>query len=93
MRTRVDYKIASSAAFLVGFIFVYEVYGKIKNFDRNHWLILIPLVFPLLGILFGIKSLFKEVGVSKLIPISILLINVLLGAYIFVAYAFSYWQF
>jgi len=83
----------SASLFLLGLISMDVVNSKVKDFDKDHWLILLPILFPLAGIYFGVTGLLNEAGTRKLIPLSILFINMCLAVVIFVTFAFSYWQF
>jgi hypothetical protein len=69
------------------------IFSRVRNFDKNHWLMLTPIIFPLTGMYFGISPVFKVRGAKKLVPIALLFINFCLAVVIFVSYAFSYWQF
>ena len=79
--------------FLGALFYMYVVYDRINNFDKYHWLVLMPVVLPLAGIIFGVKMMVNLKGSEKIFELFVTLLNLLLAAYIFVAFSFSYWQF
>ena len=85
--------IFSLSFFLIGLVTWYYVTINIENSDKYHLLILLPIVLPMLGLIFGIVGIFKVPGYAKLLGLPLLLINIVLIATIFVDYAFSYWEF
>lgn len=79
---------------LLGVIFMESTIGITEgNYDKYHWLILAPVVFPLAALVFLIISIHRSHRYWKMLPILFILVNLALGGIIFLAYAFSYWQF
>lgn len=63
-----------------------------KNYDR-HFVIIAPIILPLLGILFSWKSLSHSSAVQKAITLLVAMLNLILIVVIVIAFSFSYWQF
>lgn len=83
----------ASAAFLIGLILMYVIYGRIKNFDKEHTQILIPILAPIIGVVIGTFGVIKRNRYVKLICLLTVLANLGLASIIFISYSFSYWQF
>lgn len=79
--------------FLLGLTIIMVQSSATKNYENNNWLILLPIILPLAGIYFGVKSILKAKGYAKLIPLVSILANLGLAIIIFIAYSFSYWEF
>jgi hypothetical protein len=83
----------SLAAFLLGLVLMYLLYGRIDNFDTAHTSILIPIFCPLSGIIIGFTGIFKSEKYFKILCLLTVLLNLGLASLIFISYSFSYWQF
>lgn len=79
--------------FFAGLLISLTINEYTKNYDKYHWLILLPIVLPLAGTIFGIIGIGRVQGFTKLIPLLCVLANIGLAVVIFLAYSFSYWQF
>ena len=93
MSSKISFNLLAAITFIAGLISSLTVNQFINDFDKYHWLIILPIIFPIGGLYFGVLAALRAQGIDKLIPISILFINICLAVVIFVSYAFSYWQF
>lgn len=85
--------IYSLTVFLLGIVATDLIYSRVRNFDKYHWLILAPIVFPLIAVVFGVISIRKSHGLWKMLPIIFVLLDLAFAGIISLAYSFSYWQF
>jgi Kef-type K+ transport system membrane component KefB len=79
--------------FAAGLLTSLTILEFIRNYENHHWLILLPIILPLLGFIFGILSLIRAQSYWKLAAGVGLLLNLGLSLLIFLEFSFSYWQF
>lgn len=85
--------IYSTAFLVVGLLLSLSINGYIRDFDKYHWLILGPIIFPLAGAFYSTIGIKNSKQYWRLASVLLLLANLGLALVIFVTYAFSYWQF
>jgi len=83
----------SVAFFLLGVIYGVVQSELFNDYDKYRWMIIVSIIFPLLGIFFGLKNVVKSHKYWKLLSLLAVLINLGLAVVIFVTFSFSYWQF
>jgi hypothetical protein len=88
-----NYSITSGITFLVGTLGWSIITNHVRDFNRYHFLILTPIIFPIVGIYLALRGSLKTSNYKRLINLLILLLNLALVVIIFVAFSFSYWQF
>lgn len=87
------YLIYSTISFILGFIAMDVINGKLRNFDKYHFLLLAPIVFPVAGLTYSIVVIRSSSIQIQIAAVLLLLVNLGLAAIIFMTYSFSYWQF
>lgn len=93
MKNKNVWTISSVVLFFSGLFLSLTINGYIRDFDSHHLLILLPVVLPILGLLFGVYAIAKTERYKKILPALFVLANLGLCILIFFVYAFSYWQF
>jgi hypothetical protein len=88
-----NYSVTSGIAFLVGTFGWSIITNHVRDFSRYHFLILVPIIFPIIGIYLALRGTLKNSSYKRLFNLLILLLNFALALIIFVAFSFSYWQF
>ncbi len=78
--------------FVSGLVIASAIFNRVNNYDRYHWLLIVPVIFPLIGLGFSTILLIKSMGRVRLLGIILGLANLGLAAFIFIGYALSYWQ-
>jgi len=74
--------------------FGYGVLGGIKDNDKHHWLFILPMILPILGIFLSVKALIIAKGWQwKCLALLAAVANIGLAVFVFFAYSLTYLQF
>ena len=84
----------SLALFTACLLFGYGVLGNINDYGTYHWLFLLPILLPVSGLYFSLKALMAADGLQwKSLAFLMILANVGLAAFVFLAFSLTYVQF